>query len=193
MRIERPKRQSSLIMNHLLADDHSELDSLLEELFAALDGDDVELIYQKLDLFWARLAMHIRAEHLHLFPAILGAIEARAAENKSLPTLTTAQSTIEKLHNDHNFFMRELIATIKKMRVLRENKTAAYLSKQISDVRETIVSVSNRLKTHNELEETEVYLWADKLLDSADRFSLNELMKKEIENLPPRFGDKTNL
>lgn len=56
-------------MNYPLADDHSEMDALLEEFFDALCCADVELIYQTLDFFWARLAMHIRAEHLHLFPA----------------------------------------------------------------------------------------------------------------------------
>jgi hypothetical protein len=61
-------------MNNLLASDHDELDELLDKLFASFDASgSVEQIYQKLDLFWARLAVHIRAEHLHLFPLILGA------------------------------------------------------------------------------------------------------------------------
>lgn len=63
-------------INESLASDHAELDELLGELFAAFEAGEIELIYRTLDLFWARLAMHIRAEHLHLFPAILGAFES---------------------------------------------------------------------------------------------------------------------
>lgn len=52
-----------------LADDHGALDEVLSQLWKALDTGDVLVSHDKLDLFWARLAVHIRAEHLHLFPA----------------------------------------------------------------------------------------------------------------------------
>lgn len=179
-------------MNHTLADDHSEMDALLEELFAALETVDVELIYRKLDFFRARLAMHIRAEHLHLFPSILGALETQAAENNNLPSLIKAQTAINNLQDDHNFFMRELLAAIKQLRNLRENNNVADFSKQIAGVREMIVSVRNRLEKHNDLEETEVYGWADALLSSTERAALSERMQKEITNLSPRFGKSVN-
>jgi len=62
-------------MNDLLGHDHTDLGESLSELFAALNAGDVEKSYERLDMFWARLAMHIRAEHLHLFPAILRTVE----------------------------------------------------------------------------------------------------------------------
>ena len=65
-------------MKDLLISDHLELDTILGQLFSALDKGAAGEVYQNLDFFWARLAMHIRAEHLHLFPAILKA--ARNAE-----------------------------------------------------------------------------------------------------------------
>ena len=182
------------MMNHFpLADDHSEIDALLEEFFDALECADVELIYKSLDFFWARLAMHIRAEHLHLFPAITNAIETQTPENKSsVPSLTEALNAINDLQSDHNFFMRELLSAIKKLRELRENKTNADFSKEISDVGEKIVSVKHRLEKHNETEETKVYMWADALLDQAERAALSGRMQREITNLPPRFGIGVN-
>ena len=55
----------------LLADDHSAVDKLLLSVRAALEAQDASRSHAALDLFWARLAVHIRAEHLHLFPAVL--------------------------------------------------------------------------------------------------------------------------
>ncbi|MER3461708.1 MAG: hypothetical protein C4342_01360 [Armatimonadota bacterium] len=46
-------------MKFPLADDHSELDLLIEESFAALDDENIETIYKSLDFFRARLARHI--------------------------------------------------------------------------------------------------------------------------------------
>lgn len=180
-------------MNHLLADDHSELDLLLGEVFTALDAGDIERVYQKLDLFWARMAMHIRAEHLHLFPAILGAIETHetAAENYSFPSFQAAQSAINELREDHDFFMRELSDAMKRMRGLLENRqTESEIAGQISSVRETVAAVSRRLEKHNEREESKIYEWADALLNSSECTALNERMRKEIGNLPPRFDRK---
>lgn len=59
----------------LLAHDHSELDSTLAGLVSALFEGDAARSLERLDLFWARLAMHIRAENLYLFPALLRAAE----------------------------------------------------------------------------------------------------------------------
>ena len=194
MRLARCRhRTSDLKMNHLLADDHAELDSLLAELFAELDACDIERVYQKLDLFWARLAMHIRAEHLHLFPTILGAIESQksSVESGSLPSLPAAQSAISELREDHDFFMRGLSDAIKQMRGLHENRqTESEIGARISSVRETVAAVSRRLEKHNEREESEIYEWADALLNSSECAALNELMRKEIGNLPPRFDRK---
>ena len=54
-----------------LSHDHHEVSEILKQLLAALHNKDVGATYSGLDLLWARLAVHIRAEHLHLFPIVL--------------------------------------------------------------------------------------------------------------------------
>ena len=53
----------------LLEDDHESLGQLLTELDGELAKHNFPRAFELLDLFWARLAIHIRAENLHLFPA----------------------------------------------------------------------------------------------------------------------------
>ena len=48
----------------LLVHDHLDLKELLVRVVAALKGVDAVAAFDLLDRFWARLAMHIRAEHL---------------------------------------------------------------------------------------------------------------------------------
>src|ERR1043165_845632 len=103
----------------LLAHDHISLDGLLRDVIAALDAGDAQRSHARLDLFWARLAVHIRAEHLHLFPAILGALrEKRGGKIAAAPSLAEAQEAIEELRHDHDFFMRELAGAVQLMRTL---------------------------------------------------------------------------
>lgn len=151
---------------------------------------------EKLDLFWARLAMHIRAEHLHLFPTLLHALESlgqTSEEAGRAPSLETAQNTVARLREDHDFFMSELAAAIKQLRQLPEG-TDQDKSSLLQNVREKIVAVRERLKAHNELEESDVYPLAEVLLTSAECRALNEKMQKELGNLPVRFSvRKSNL
>lgn len=78
-------------MKALLAHDHEELDRILRSLYAALDADDVEEGFKQLDLFRARLGVHIRAENLRLFPAILDALTAdKQPQNENPLTLHEA-------------------------------------------------------------------------------------------------------
>lgn len=159
-------------MSRILVDDHRELDELLDAAFSAIDGGDRAAALANVDLFWARLAMHIRAEHLHLFPAIsdsagTGEVSAEAAREK-----------LEILKDDHNFFMRELIAAIKELRL--ENC-------DLAAVRRTIEPVAELLIEHNAIEETEVYGWAGEWLGEAEYAALQTSMRRELANLPPRF------
>lgn len=59
----------------LLAKDHKELDKLLGAVTAALEHGDSLEAFETLDLFWARLAMHIRVENLYLFPSVLNKVK----------------------------------------------------------------------------------------------------------------------
>lgn len=175
----------------LLAHDHSELDELLADFFRALAAGNVAQSFGKLDLFWARLAMHICAEHLHLFPTLLQALESPGQTKEPVRcalSLETAQSTIARLRKDHDFFMSELTAAIKQLSELR-GSTYQDKSSFLQNVREKTTAVSERLKVHNELEESRVYPCVNVLLTPAECAALNQKMQKELTNLPARFSE----
>ncbi len=165
----------------MLTHDHSEIDALMETIVILFSSGAPEPIYKAIDLFWARLAIHIRAEHLHLFPALteasrlLDSAEAAAIKN-----------WIEELHEDHNFFMREMIGAIKTMRQVIANADGDELSR-LGEVKERIGNVRRRLIVHNEKEETEIYSLVDRLLVPDAVIMLRAKMKRELDNLPPRF------
>ena len=48
------------LMTELLVTDHAELDALGRDLLSAFDRGDAPEVLTKLDLMWARLAVHIR-------------------------------------------------------------------------------------------------------------------------------------
>jgi hypothetical protein len=70
----------------VLEDDHESLGQLLTELDADLAKPNIARAFELLDLFWARLAVHIRAENLHLFPALASAPASRFTGKGGLPT-----------------------------------------------------------------------------------------------------------
>ena len=99
-------------MNQRLAHDHAELGNLLGEVNAALDAKVIARSHASLDRFWARLAVHIRAEHLRLFPAVLDAL---SGSRENIPSADEALNAIEELRRDHDFFMHELsVATARQ-------------------------------------------------------------------------------
>src|SRR5260370_32958457 len=106
----------------LLEDDHASLNQLLIELDAELIKPDINRAFELLDLFWARLAVHIRAENLHLFPALANADPLLFNGRDNLPTFDEAQNVIRRLRLDHDFFMSELALTIKSSRVIGERE-----------------------------------------------------------------------
>src|SRR5215510_1310526 len=129
-----------------LSDDHQAVGEILEQLLTALNDKDGQLSLARLDLLWARLAVHIRAEHLHLFPAVL-------------TRLDDAQSVVDSLRSDHDFFMHELARAIGILRELPQNA--------LTTVRGIVLEIEKRLITHNELEETTIYPWATSMLTEA--------------------------
>ena len=177
-------------MKGLLTNDHRELGILLEQLFASFDTGVAISVYEKLDVFWARLAMHIRAEHLHLFPAILNVVESKntEAEKGIVPHIESTRKTIKNLHDDHDFFMRELAVAVKQMRNICESENPNNAEK-LQPVREIVTNVSQRLKSHNQVEEMLVYRWAENLLLPAECWVLDEQILNELEKLPPRLRE----
>lgn len=177
--------QLTLVMNSadltasVLSHDHSEIDTLADEILAALEEGDQLRVFARLDLLWARLAVHIRAEHLCLFPSLLDAdFTIKSGDG---PEYQEVQSAIDQLRLDHEFFMRELGATVNIMR--QENA-----ADQLRAVHRSVVGIHSRLTKHNQLEENHVYKWVNVLLDEPGRIALAARVKRELENIPPRFS-----
>jgi hemerythrin-like domain-containing protein len=169
----------------VLAKDHSALDKLLKTLFAALDNAETAAVFERLDFFWARLAMHIRAENLHLFPAILSRLEEVPQANQFL--LTATREAIAQLRADHDFFMHELAAAIKAMRRLKANGHSESESHTMDEVRASITAITRRLESHNQIEEELVYGLPAKVLTLSEQRTLTAGIERELQNLPPRF------
>ena len=153
-----------------LSDDHHSVSEVLEQLLAALENKDVQTSHSRLDLLWARLAVHIRAEHLHLFPAVTD----RVAE---------AQAIVESLRADHDFFMHELARAIGILRELPDTT-------KLAAVADTVRQVEERLATHNEIEENQIYRWSSTILNESEQLELLARINAELENRPPRFSEQ---
>ena len=174
----------------LMTDDHAELGQLIDDLLAALDQGNRALSFERLDLLWARLAIHIRAEHLCLFPSILDAPRENFTGSVGTPRYEEAQDAIDVLRHDHDFFMRELATAVNGMRDHERVSDPQVISRQLQDVRRSILTVKSRLLTHNQLEEDQVYSWVRLLAGEAERFELADRMRRELENMPTRFNLK---
>lgn len=169
----------------LLSKDHKELDTLLGAVLTALEGENSVEAFETLDLFWARLAMHIRAENLHLFPSVLNELKREDGESqlRYIPS-SEVQTAVERLTADHNFFMQQLSRAI---RILRDTGLAIESVNEFETVREIIGRVSERLIAHNELEEMIIYPMPAKLLSNEERIELAALIQRELKNVPPRL------
>ncbi len=168
----------------ILGSDHTDLDRLLAEVFDLIAAEDCSEAFARLDLFWARLAIHVRAEHLHLFPAILNAFDNKRIPDRIDPGEVT--QTIEHLRGDHNYFMRTLSADIKLLRVL--GPTAASGREVLEGVSASLSELRDRLSEHNSIEESRIYGLQKWFCEPSERSSLARSIRHELENLPPRFG-----
>jgi hypothetical protein len=172
----------------LMEKDHELLDHLLQRLECALRRRDVVRSFALLDRFWARLAIHIRAENVCLFPAILNAHPKIAGG--IVPSLAEVERVIEQLRVDHNFFMDQLSGAVKTMRQFLSSSdtyTQWKRTREVNSIRARLREVASRLKAHNQLEEEHVYKWPALMLNAADSEKVYEVLRREIENLPPRF------
>ncbi len=172
----------------ILAHDHELLSELLQALKVALQQQDESRTFELLDLFWARLAVHIRAENLCLFPAILNARTELVRNREGMASIDEVKTTIESLRSDHNFFMIELAQAVKTCREILAHPQSAHYVEQMATIRARIDAVTLRLELHNELEETQVYEWPSVILGAADLDALSAALRSELENLPRRFA-----
>ncbi|HKC65201.1 MAG TPA: hemerythrin domain-containing protein [Pyrinomonadaceae bacterium] len=171
-----------------LEEDHRSLDRLVAQLCAALDERAIERSFNQLDMLWARLAVHIRAEHLCLFPSILNATSQLTTRENSAVRMDEAQNTINRLRRDHDFFMTELARAVKAMREMEGSRNPSTSGEQLRGVQQTIIAVKARLEEHNRMEEEMVYSWPAILLDSAQQAKVDDCVRRELENMPPRFA-----
>lgn len=171
----------------LLGDDHESLAELLTELDSALKKANAVSAFELLDLFWARLAVHIRAENLHLFPAIATAATSLFTGKGRLPTRDEAHSVLLQLRSDHDFFMKELAEMIKRARGIRAGQAEDL--NVAEELRRRLAVIGKRLEVHNRLEEERTYAWPALVFDEPKMAKLCERLRHELENLPPRFAD----
>jgi iron-sulfur cluster repair protein YtfE (RIC family) len=168
--------------------DHQVLDEMLNQLTIQLGKPDLAWAFENLDLLWGSLAVHIRAENICLFPAILNAPRDRFGSNKIIPPYEEARATIERLRMDHNSFMNQLGQAMKELRAMIIRPESYSVEVTICDLRKRISVFAESLHQHNEIEETQVYLWPSLLLDQDSLERLNAGVRSEIENLPSRFA-----
>lgn len=153
--------------------DHAELDKLLAELISGISVDEPDLVlgYRKLDLFWARLAVHIRAEHLAVFPSAIEAADDLGRDHEEVAAL------LMELRRDHDHFIKELARAVKAVRLVPDfgNEAETFVV-----VRDLVDGVRQRLVRHNQIEEEIVYPLASE--------KIHARVKMELENLPQRFS-----
>jgi len=153
-----------------LSDDHQAVSEVLTQLLTGLKNKDVKASHSKLDLLWARLAVHIRAEHLHLFPAVIS-------------RFTEAQSVVETLRADHDFFMTELARAVN---TLRQPPTEEEIN--LNSILDVILEVEKRLAKHNEIEENQIYRLASTMLTESEQVELATRINAALEHRPSRFS-----
>lgn len=169
-----------------LKTDHEVLDEMLNQLIIQLGKPDLPWAFETMDLFWGSLAIHIRAENICLFPAILNAPRDRFGAN-GVPKYEEARSIIEQLRNDHNFLMTQLGQSMKALRAIILHPEYS-IGVTLAELRERIESVADRLREHDAVEEQKVYLWPRTLLDPDTLERLDAGVRTEIENMPSRFA-----
>jgi iron-sulfur cluster repair protein YtfE (RIC family) len=170
----------------LLEDDHALLGQLLTELDAELSKPNIARAFELLDLFWARLGVHIRAENLHLFPALANAPASLFTGRDPLPASEEVHKVLARLRSDHDFFMKELAREIKAMREIAGSPEAHL--EELEVLRQRLANVRERLEAHNLLEEKQAYVWPSMLFDEQTSADLCDQLRHELENLPPRFA-----
>src|SRR5688572_4473628 len=140
-------------MSILLVGDHAEVDALFRDLSHAFDRGDARAVFEKLDYLWARLAVHIRAEHLHLFPALLAAAAAAPdVGTDDAPAPEEVRAAVARLRADHDFFMHELAAAVNAARELAAQDDPP-APERVASIRGRAFEVAARLVEHNRLEE----------------------------------------
>jgi hypothetical protein len=180
-------RPESLVA--ILSDDHVELGALLMQLLRSLDESNIDEAYARLDILWARLAVHIRAENVQVFPDILRALDAQtAAGSRDAEKSVRLRASIDRLRSDHDVFMSELKDAVKTVRTVIDERDGKLASIVPRSLRDRLGTLEGAFEDHNR-EEDSVYPMAASVLDSAEMSDLMERVRRELAALPPRLRD----
>ncbi|MBK6426331.1 MAG: hemerythrin domain-containing protein [Blastocatellia bacterium] len=174
----------------ILSDDHVELGALLMELLRSLDEANVDEAYARLDTLWARLAVHIRAENVQVFPDILRALDAQTATGRQdVKRTARLRASIERLRSDHDVFMSELKDAVKAVRTVSDDRDGKRTPAVFRSLRDRLGALEGVFENHNR-EEDSVYPMAASVLDSAEMADLMNRVRRELAALPPRLRDE---
>jgi hypothetical protein len=103
--------------------------------------------------------------------------------------LEIAQNAIAQLRKDYDFFYAQAGGG-QSNKSANCAKTICWMNRNGFQLpAKKIAEIRRRLKPPNKPEESEVYLWVEMPLNSSELANLNELIQKELDNLPPRFDD----
>lgn len=174
----------------ILTNDHVELGALLLELLNSLDEANADEAYARLDTLWARLAVHIRAENVQVFPDILRTLDAqRAAGRQDVEQSAMLRASIERLRSDHDVFMSELKDAVKAVRKVIDDRDGKQASVVLRSLLHRLGTLERAFENHNR-EEDSVYPMAASVLDSAEMDDLMNRVRRELAALPPRLRDE---
>ncbi len=168
-----------------LVHDHEVLSGILSEYERVFAEGNLPEAATLLDYFWARLALHIRAEHHVLFPRIY----EKAAASSS-PPLKEVEAVFGTLRKDHDLFMTALAEAVTTLKALVQAPREPARKEILGRVAKYVESVKGRLDSHNILEEGKVYLWLDLGRGLGERAEVAGAIRKELENFPPRFREQ---
>jgi hypothetical protein len=76
------------------------------------------------------------------------------------PDLREAQSIVDKLRADHDFFMRKFAHAVGILRELPRSLDSADGKARFTSVLDVVLEVERQLAKHNEIEENKIYPWA---------------------------------
>lgn len=167
-----------------LVADHAELDRIMGEGERALTTGDARAALESLDLLWARLAVHIRAEHHVLFEVLSDAVRASGGD----PGPEEVESTLLRLREEHDIFMTELADAVNALKRAGAEGNETVGGDVLQTVQSHLDTVRERMPDHNALEEERVYRWLGELLPLDQQDNARERMATELRNLPPRFS-----
>ena len=104
--------------------------------------------------------------------------------------LSQAEAIIAELRADHDFFMHELAQAVAVLRELKPTD-GERIKERISEVHEVVLSIADRLLTHNSIEEERVYLWANMFLSAQEQKELATRIAEELVKRPARFSSES--